>query len=57
LFCREHRSLRAIAQKCACIEEGHLLALLRSMVDQRLMFTEADRYLSLAVRDSNRPGA
>jgi hypothetical protein len=56
LFCREHRSLRAIARKFACIEERHLLALLRSMVDQRLMFTEADRYLSLAVHDRDRPG-
>jgi len=52
LFCHEHQPFEAIARTFDSIKEDHLRALLRSMVDQHLMFTEADRYLSLAVHDN-----
>ncbi len=52
LFCHEHQSFAAIARAFSSIREDHLRQLLHSMVNQHLMFTEADRYLSLAIRDN-----
>ena len=49
LFCREHQPFEAIARTFGTIRKDHLRALLGSMVEQHLMFTEADRYPSLAV--------
>jgi len=49
LFCQAHRSLREILGQFPRFQEDRLLPFLKMMVSKRLMFTEGDRYLSLAV--------
>ncbi|MBN2123780.1 MAG: RiPP maturation radical SAM C-methyltransferase [Deltaproteobacteria bacterium] len=49
LFCEENRGLSEILARFPEKGEGEILPFLRTMVDKRLIFTEADRYLSLAV--------
>jgi ribosomal peptide maturation radical SAM protein 1 len=49
LFCQHHRSLRRLRAQFKAISEDKLLAFLKMMVDKKLMFTENDKYLSLAM--------
>jgi len=48
LFCQQPRSIRHIRTRFAHFAEDKLVAFLRMMVEKRLMFTEKNRYLSLA---------
>jgi hypothetical protein len=45
----QHRSLTRIRNRFPGFAEDKLVAFLRMMVDKKLMFTENDHYLSLAV--------
>jgi ribosomal peptide maturation radical SAM protein 1 len=49
LFCQSHRSIREILAESPDLREDRLLPFLDEMVAKRLMFSEGDRYLSLAV--------
>ena len=49
LFCQTQRSIAEMIARFPRFTEDQILAFLRMMVDKRLMFTEGDRYLSLAV--------
>ncbi len=49
LFCEETRSLSEILGRFPRFGEGKVLPFLNMMVDKRLMFSEEERYLSLAV--------
>ena len=48
LFCRKHRSIKAIFSAFPGISDDTILKFLRMMVDKKLMFAEKNRYLSLA---------
>lgn len=49
LFCRRHRSLKAILGRFDRLGEDRAAPFLKMMVDNRLMFEENGKYLSLAV--------
>jgi radical SAM superfamily enzyme YgiQ (UPF0313 family) len=49
LFCQTQRSLKQILSKFPAFGEEKVRPFLNMMVDKRLMFSEADRYVSLAV--------
>jgi len=49
LYCRHHRSIKQIRERYPTFAEDKILAFLKMMVGKRLMFQEADRYLSLAI--------
>jgi ribosomal peptide maturation radical SAM protein 1 len=49
LFCLQHRSLERIRSRFPAFAEDKIVAFLKMMVDNKLMFEEQDRYLSLAV--------
>jgi ribosomal peptide maturation radical SAM protein 1 len=49
LFCQHHRSLRRILGQFPEVGEDKILPFLKMMVEKKLMFTENDKYLSLAV--------
>ncbi|MEJ2727973.1 MAG: RiPP maturation radical SAM C-methyltransferase, partial [Deltaproteobacteria bacterium] len=48
LFCRKHRSIQAIFAAFPDIPSDTVLNFLNMMVDKKLMFTEKNKYLSLA---------
>jgi hypothetical protein len=48
LFCRKHRSIKAIFSAFSGISDDTILKFLQMMVDKKLMFAEKNRYLSLA---------
>jgi ribosomal peptide maturation radical SAM protein 1 len=52
LYCRSHRSIRMIKKTFPQFTEDRLVSFLKMMVAKKLMFTENDRYLSLAVARS-----
>jgi len=49
LFCETQRSMAEIVERFPRSDEDRIQAFLRMMVDKRLMFEEAGRYLTLAV--------
>jgi hypothetical protein len=49
LFCDTQRSMAEIVARFPQFGEGRIRPFLRMMVDKRLMFSEGDRYLALAV--------
>jgi len=49
LFCETQRSMAEIADRFPQFGEDRIRTFLRMMVDKRLMFSEADRYLALAI--------
>jgi ribosomal peptide maturation radical SAM protein 1 len=49
LFCRKHRSIKAIFSEFPGISDDTILKFLNMMVDKKLMFAEKNNYLSLAV--------
>jgi ribosomal peptide maturation radical SAM protein 1 len=49
LFCQQRRSLQRILQQFPQVGENKSLPFLKMMVEKKLMFTENDQYLSLAV--------
>ena len=49
LFCEVQRSMADMLARFPRFSEDQIRAFLRMMVDKRLMFSEGDRYLSLAV--------
>jgi ribosomal peptide maturation radical SAM protein 1 len=49
LFCGHHRSLQRILATFSDLPAGRITAFLQMMTAQRLMFSESDRFLSLAV--------
>jgi hypothetical protein len=49
LFCGHHRSRRRILAAFGDLPEDRVTAFLRMMTDQKLMYSENDRFLSLAV--------
>ncbi|OQX64993.1 MAG: hypothetical protein B5M55_04945 [Desulfococcus sp. 4484_242] len=49
LFCETQRSMNEIAERFPRFGEDRIRPFLRMMVDKRLMFSEADRYLALAL--------
>jgi ribosomal peptide maturation radical SAM protein 1 len=54
LFCQRHRSIRTIRRRFPTFSEDKLVAFLKMMVAKRLMFSEKDKYLSLAVHIQTR---
>jgi ribosomal peptide maturation radical SAM protein 1 len=48
LFCQKHRSIQAIFSAFSDISNDTIVNFLDMMVDKKLMFTEKDKYLSLA---------
>ena len=48
LFCRKHRSIKAIFAAFPGLSDNTILTFLSMMVDKKLMFAEKNRYLSLA---------
>ncbi len=50
LFCRQRQALPAIAKRHKSFSQRQIKSFLNEMVRKKLMFTEAGRYLSLAVR-------
>jgi hypothetical protein len=58
LFCRKQRSLNRIVKTFPAFSPSQLENFLRSMVEKKLMFTENDRFLSLAAsrNPSGTPG-
>lgn len=53
LYCGTQRSLRAILTRFPGLGEERALPFLRMMVEKRLMFSEGDRHMSLAVRSGS----
>ncbi len=51
LFCERPRSVRRILAEFPDLSEDRLLPFLKMMTDKKLMFDDADRFLSLAVRE------
>jgi ribosomal peptide maturation radical SAM protein 1 len=49
LYCGHHRRLRRIIERFASIPPERIVSFLRKMTENRLMFAEDDRFLSLAV--------
>jgi len=49
LFCLQHRPLKHIRSRFPALAEDKILAFLKMMVAKKLMFEEANAYLSLAV--------
>jgi ribosomal peptide maturation radical SAM protein 1 len=49
LFCGQRRSLESLRERFPQLGEDRLLAFLKMMVSMKLMFSEKDQYLSLAV--------
>ena len=59
LYCDEQHSVAAICRMLQQrtekdVDELDVRSLLKTLVDQRVMVTEGDKYLSLAVRRKNR---
>ncbi len=48
LFCQKHRSIKTICSAFPAIAEGTIANFLSMMINKKLMFTEKNRYLSLA---------
>ena len=51
VYCRKPRSIDQICAAFHKLTENKISAFLEMMVSKRLMFTEENRYLSLAVRE------
>jgi ribosomal peptide maturation radical SAM protein 1 len=51
-FCQQHRSLQRLLATFDTIGQDRMLAFLHTMVDKKLMYHEAGRYLSLAAARS-----
>jgi ribosomal peptide maturation radical SAM protein 1 len=49
LFCGHHRPLKRILERFPAVPADKITAFLQKMTSERLMFTENDRFLSLAV--------
>ena len=49
LICQKHRPVKRIRDQFSAIPEDQILGFLKMMVDKKLMFTEKNKYLSLAV--------
>ena len=48
LYCRKHRTLKAIFSKFGDVPDDRILEFLKMMVDKKLIFEEKNKYLSLA---------
>ncbi|OGP60011.1 MAG: hypothetical protein A2V65_03200 [Deltaproteobacteria bacterium RBG_13_49_15] len=55
LYCDRHRSLSEILNRFEGFSQPKVMLFLKLMVDQKLMFCEADRYLSLAIPVRSHP--
>ena len=49
LYCQRHRSLKRVRDQFPSISEDKIVAFLEMMVNKKLMFSENNKYLSLAV--------
>jgi hypothetical protein len=49
LFCQKHRTIKRIVNRFPSTPADRIEAFLKMMTDKKLMFSEDDRYLSLAV--------
>jgi ribosomal peptide maturation radical SAM protein 1 len=49
LFCQKHRTIKRIVNRFSSMPSDRIGLFLNMMTDKKLMFREADRYLSLAV--------
>lgn len=50
LYCRHHRSIKKISRNFDGLAESKLAPFLKMLVNKKLMFSEDDKYLSLAVK-------
>jgi hypothetical protein len=48
LYCQRHRPIQSICTTFPDIPDDAIISFLRMMVDKKLMFTEKNKYLSLA---------